>query len=143
MDPKPSPLQHTLRQCEISGFDIQDDIPLRISAEREEEKQIPDKVNEKENRNNRRNTSRQRSASRVNSLSPEYTHVTCNKGHNNSILEMISEIDSTTLNNDKESPAALRVYQDKRVERLNTEPDPDPEVLSYAPLKNSSKYDQY
>ena len=56
---------------------------------------------------------------------------------------MISEIDSTTLNNDKESPAALRVYQEKRCERMNTEPDPDPEVLSYAPLKASSKYDQY
>ena len=79
----------------------------------------------------------------MNSLSPEYTHVTRNNCHNNSILEMISEIDSTTLNNDKESPAALRVYQEKRCERMNTEPDPDPEVLSYAPLKTSSKYDQY
>ena len=78
----------------------------------------------------------------MNSLSPEYTHATRNRGHNNSILEMISEIDSTTLNNDKESPAALKIYQEKRVERLNTEPDPDPEVLSYAPLK-ASKYDQY
>ena len=35
LDPKPSPLTHTLRQCEISGFDIQDDIPLRIAPEEE------------------------------------------------------------------------------------------------------------
>ena len=55
---------------------------------------------------------------------------------------MISEIDSTNLGIDKESPAALRIYQEKRGERMNTEPDPDPEVLSYAPLKGN-KYDQY
>jgi len=56
---------------------------------------------------------------------------------------MISEIDSTTVHlNDKESPLALKVYQEKRGEKINNEPDPDPEVPSYAPLKGG-KYDQY
>ena len=46
LEPKPSPLQHTLRQCDISGFEFEDDIPLRITNQEE-------KVNE----NNKRNRS--------------------------------------------------------------------------------------
>ena len=73
-----------------------------------------------------RNRSRQDSKTRVNSLSPEYTCVIRNKANDNSLLEMISEIDSSTVN-DWSSPSALKIYKDKNA-RLNTEPDYEPEM---------------
>ena len=87
-----------------------------------------------------RNRSRQDSKTRVNSLSPEYTCVIRNKANDNSLLEMISEIDSSTVN-DWSSPSALKIYKDKHGPRLNTEPDYEPE-MSQGVLKNS-KYEQY
>ena len=137
LDPKPSPLQHTLRQCEISGFDVQDDIPLRIPQE--DVDTLTELGGEREQRNNKRNRSRQGSRGRVSSLSPEYTCVIRNKANDNSLLEMISEIDSSTVN-DWSSPGALKIYKDKQA-RLNTEPDLEPEI-SQGILKNC-KYDQY
>ena len=81
---------------------------------------------EREQRNNMRNRSRQGSRGRVNSLSPEYTCVIRNKANDNSLLEMISEIDSSTVN-DWSSPGALKIYKDKHGPRMNTEPDLEPE----------------
>ena len=87
-----------------------------------------------------RNRSRQDSKTRVNSLSPEHTCVIRNKANDNSLLEMISEIDSSTVN-DWSSPSALKIYKDKQGPRLNTEPDYEPEI-SQGVLRNS-KYEQY